>query len=254
MMIEKVCGQCREKFLVHPSENNRQFCSLDCANKAQRTSERRVIICAECSTKFETVRDHGVWPKYCSRECFGKHAPQPTEKECPSCGDIFLATRCSHDTPDGLRIYCSEKCRDASLRNGEQRKCVNCGQEFYLNVATQKQRPDDACCSKRCSTEYHVGVLNKSWKGGRYVESSGRSFCMFPRHDRVGKYVSEHRVVAMRKIGRLLDRWEIVIRINCTTGDNKPENLFVCGTVGDYRKRLDGRLPWPSKSNLDTYK
>ena len=32
--------------------------------------ERRHITCAHCQTVFETVMDHGKWPRYCSRACF----------------------------------------------------------------------------------------------------------------------------------------------------------------------------------------
>ena len=250
-----ICKHCGKDYQVPAWRAEKsKFCSKACYDNNQTTAEKKEIICQQCSVKFESKKDHGVWPKFCSRECFGADAPTPMEKECPICSSVFLATRSSHQTEDGLRTYCSVKCAKQHLRNGEYRKCLNCEKEFYLNKSKQRQRPDEGCCSQQCASEFYIGMSNQNWKGGRYVDYEGKSILLFSRPDRISKYVPEHRVVAMKAIGRLLDRTETVIRINNITLDNRPENIFICKTYGEFRKRKHGTLPWPKKSNLTSYK
>lgn len=66
-------------------------------------------------------------------------------------------------------------------------------------------------------------------------------------------YVAEHRLVAGRAIGRPLTTAEKVLHINNDALDNRPENLFVCASNSEMRKRVGGTLPWPTESNLSSY-
>lgn len=66
------CGVCGKSFF--PGRKNALFCSVDCANDAQRTDERRDINCKRCGKLFRTKMDHGRWPKFCCRGCFIDHA------------------------------------------------------------------------------------------------------------------------------------------------------------------------------------
>lgn len=256
LRVGLVCHHCRETYSVIPQRAKKsKFCSVPCRVAYSKRAPRKVVACKRCGTEFETIKDHGVWPQYCSRECFHKEHVHAIEKECPSCGSLFTATKRSNSSADdGRHIYCSVKCANDGLKNGALNKCANCGKEYYLNKAQQRQRPNDGCCSNSCAKNFYVGPKNHGWKGGEYIDCLGKKIKLFPRSDRVSRYVPEHRVTAMKTIGRLLDRAETVIRINNIQADNQPSNLFICTTYGEFRKRVQGVLPWPRKSNLRTYR
>jgi hypothetical protein len=52
----------------------------------------------------------------------------------------------------------------------------------------------------------------------------------------------------------MLKRSEIVIHINSDGLDNRPSNLFLCGSMSEFSRIRQGSLPWPKKSNLKEYK
>jgi hypothetical protein len=74
------------------------------------------------------------------------------------------------------------------------------------------------------------------------------------REGYVGKYTAQHRLVCAKQIGRMLKRSEIVIHINSDGLDNRPSNLFLCGSMSEFSRIRQGSLPWPKKSNLKEYK
>lgn len=252
--ITKTCPYCKKEYQVYPSGAHRKYCSKKCFDAAQTTSERRKIICKRCGEKFVALHVLGKWPVYCSRVCFKGDALQPAEKECPSCGSMFLAGRASHNTADGLRIFCSVKCRHKGSQGGFIKNCVNCGKEFYIKRAAQGQRPEDSCCSEKCQREYYVLEKNSHWKGGKYIDNtSGHRRQLCKREEAVGHYLAEHRVIAAQFIGRYLHRTEMMLHLNNQLDDNRPENLFICASIREMRKRYNGSLPWPEESNLSTY-
>lgn len=178
--VQKVCARCHTPFRVcNARRDTARYCSVDCANYGQRTAARRLIKCAECGTGFVALQDHGSWPKFCSKACFYRDAPDPKLKACPSCASMFMAVRTSHGTPDGLRIYCSKKCSSDGLRTGKTKVCTNCGTEFYLSQSVFKMRPDESCCSRKCAQAHYTGrvtspesrrklsdVLKAKWASG----------------------------------------------------------------------------------------
>lgn len=249
------CAHCGKTYYVSPSRVGKtRYCCKACFDTAKTTSERREIICKRCGEKFVTVHDHGKWPVYCSRACFEGDAPKPTEKECPSCGALFLASRSTHDTLDGLRIFCSDKCRNEGLLRGHMKNCVNCDKVFYIRRSAQSQRPEESCCSEKCQREYYVLEKNPNWKGGKYIDTgSGQRRQLCKREKAVSHYLAEHRVVAAQFIGRFLERTEMMLHLNDRPADNRPENLFICASISEMRKRRNGSLPWPKESNLSTY-
>lgn len=181
---------------------------------------------------------------------------QPKEKECPTCETRFLASKDSHGrSDDGFRTYCSVKCVVESLRSGSALNCANCGKEFWVQKSRQARRR--ACCSLKCRSEYHTAERTTGWRGGTCTKKqSGVKSLYFPRERYVTKYVGEHRLVAAKAVGRLLEPYEIVLRINRNPKNSAPNNLFICGTVGESMSRINalGSLPYPTQSNLKTYR
>jgi uncharacterized C2H2 Zn-finger protein len=254
--IERVnlnCPVCKKAFGVLPSRLAKAkavYCGKDCANIAQTTSERFEFTCEECNVVFKNTKDHGADRRFCSRVCFRAKATRDLiEKECAQCGDVFKPNRSEH-TDDKINKFCSKKCYGDAQKSGEERACLNCSNLFYTNLSH-----NNVCCSIKCKSEHFRGALAPAWKNGQFVtEATGHKFVAFERPDRVSKYVAEHRMVVMREIGRLLERWEYVIHINNVPDDNRPENLYVCGTNSQFSKMRNGSLPWPKKSNLRSYK
>lgn len=69
---------------------------------------------------------------------------------------------------------------------------------------------------------------NKShWKGGIWIKSDGRTMIYMPSHPNATKrgYVYRYRLEMEQKIGRLLNKNEIVHHINGKCSDDRPENL-----------------------------
>jgi hypothetical protein len=64
-----------------------------------------------------------------------------------------------------------------------------------------------------------------------------------------------HRVIASAAIGRTLKRSEVVMHIDNDKKNNKPENLYVCESISEFRRRFLGvSMPWPNSSNLEQLK
>ncbi len=73
------------------------------------------------------------------------------------------------------------------------------------------------------------GADNYNWKDGRKKHKAGYILILQPDHPKASyNYVMEHRLVMEKKIGRYLERWEIVHHINGIKDDNRPENLDLC--------------------------
>lgn len=73
------------------------------------------------------------------------------------------------------------------------------------------------------------GPESPRWKGGRAITSKGYVLIHCPEHPNCGAYgyVSEHRLVMERHLGRLLGPDEVVHHVNGVKNDNRIENLEV---------------------------
>lgn len=74
----------------------------------------------------------------------------------------------------------------------------------------------------------YVGCLSSQWKGGR-TKHKGYIYILQPNHPFCAKsgYVSEHRLVIEKQIGRYLTKNEIVHHKNGIKDDNRIENLML---------------------------
>lgn len=99
-----------------------------------------------------------------------------------------------------------------------------------------------------------IGPRNPNWKGGRFVASNGYVLIRCPGHHLadVRGYAYEHRLVASRKIGRMLLPLEQVHHVNGNKQDNRPENLEVVLGVAEHQikhRKKDKGLRVPGQAN-----
>ena len=73
-----------------------------------------------------------------------------------------------------------------------------------------------------------VGASHPMWKGGSFIKN-GYVYQYCPTHPYAvaNRYVMQHRLVMESKLGRFLDREEIVHHINAILSDNRIENLML---------------------------
>lgn len=78
-------------------------------------------------------------------------------------------------------------------------------------------------------SEKRLGSLNPSWKGGKYISSTGYVLVLLKKHPHKDKdgYVYEHRLVMEEHIGRLLDPAEVVHHRDFNRKNNSIANLFL---------------------------
>lgn len=252
--VKKQCQHCGEDYLCpNARAHESMFCSITCNNKS-RAKPRIKYTCESCGDEFMARPDHGEARRFCSRKCFLAACIQPEERACENCGSMFTATRSSTVTRgDGRRLYCSAKCGQEHRRHFEERPCAHCGKMFY--PGTTAKNNSQKVCSHKCMSEFYTGPNSHAYRRGAYVaKQSDHKMVLARRPGYIGKYTAEHRLVASKCLGRLLERGEVVIHINNQGQDNRPENLFVCASMSEYARRRLGSLPWPKKSNLPTTK
>jgi len=81
-------------------------------------------------------------------------------------------------------------------------------------------------CSKKCFSIYKTGHRPYHWKGGK-LKHKGYIYVLVKGHpfgDRDG-YVTEHRYIMEKKLGRFLSRDEVVHHKNGIRDDNRIKNL-----------------------------
>ena len=118
----------------------------------------------------------------------------------------------------------------------EPKSCTLCGAPIKFKQYYTTRYFAAKLCSKSCCGKGPAGIQHYNWRGGRIVGSEGyilRKLASIPQEDRElvkpmlrkSKYVSEHRYVMAKKLGRALLKTEVVHHINGIKNDNTPENL-----------------------------
>jgi hypothetical protein len=90
------------------------------------------------------------------------------------------------------------------------------------------------------------GLGHTGWKRGRYLDKKGYYWIWSPDHPNKtkGGYVAEHRLVMESKLGRYLDRKEVVHHKDHTPGNNHPGNLMLFSSNGRHlHHELKGKCP-----------
>lgn len=107
------------------------------------------------------------------------------------------------------------------------RVCSVCKKEFKVPPSSLKHRSCNYC-SNPCRLSKHLGKSNPNWKGGK-VFRKGYIYIYSPKHPFKTKenYVTEHRLVMEKQIGRYLKISEVIHHINGIKTDNRIENLII---------------------------
>lgn len=105
--------------------------------------------------------------------------------------------------------------------------CETCGKVFY-----SKKKGARFCC-RGC-------IL---WRGGFTLRSNGYYWVKKRSHPKANSqgYVYLHRVVAEKKLGRLLEDWEVVHHKDRNKQNNNPENLEVLSEYDHARLHIGDR-------------
>ena len=129
----------------------------------------------------------------------------------------------------------------------QQYTCRECKQPFLKYPSRGKVFCSLKCYHKsRCgkSRGYSIyGKKNPNWKGGRIYDKDGYILIYSPTH--INKNgtgdVREHRLKIEKKIGRLLNKGEVVHHINGIKDDNRMQNLKL------FSKREHDKLEYHKK-------
>jgi len=107
--------------------------------------------------------------------------------------------------------------------------CIDCGKERWVRI--YKGKPDSLKCHKCAGKGLNKGQNHPCWKGGILKTPSGYTRIwaspddfFYLMADKIG-YISEHRLVMAKHLGRNLHSWEVVHHKNGIKDDNRIENL-----------------------------
>lgn len=140
--------------------------------------------------------------------------------------------------------FCSLHCKKQDTQERLTRVCAHCGNSFVDVHASRR----NITCSKECRIAFFVLERSPSWKNGRYVHPGDGYARVSVRGSRIQRL--EHRVVVESVLGRPLLRSETITHLNGIKDDNRPSNLFLYGSYGEFKKDFRDGIR-PNRSNID---
>lgn len=120
-----------------------------------------------------------------------------------------------------------------------KKTCEICYKSFFVNKSIKDKR---RFCSKECDGKYrsiyNIGEKSPRYKKGFYINARGYKVILMPNHPYCPKtgYISEHRLVMEKHIGRYLRKEEVIHHINGIRTDNRIENLKLYANHSQHMK------------------
>ena len=195
------------------------------ANLGRPKIARVTQTCAQCEKNFERpITEVGPASRtFCSQQCARASGLRPRTGEhrpCVICDVEMYVTK-----SDTSKRYCSVKCHNKGQTKARERRCTACGESFIRPPSTVTRY-----CGRKCESTARIKRPLDRVHNGRpaRLDSTGYVCVWEPDHPNAHSgWMSEHRLVAERLIGRLLLSTEDVHHINRIKTDNRPENLSV---------------------------
>lgn len=168
------------------------------------------------------------------------------KRTCLECGKLFEVYQSAVDRGEGK--FCTSVCGYENKRVRVDLICAWCGKEFQKRKSNAKKVKIHFCC-KACDVQWrsenlrgerssqfgktqsaeHIerriqrGKNHYRWNGGVKIQNGYRFI-----KQKDGSYKQEHRIIAEKALGRLLNQDEHVHHINGDRIDNRNENLLIC--------------------------
>jgi hypothetical protein len=151
---------------------------------------------------------------------------------CKICGKSFYTW--ISETKRGRGKFCSQKCFRKTPQYGFQK-----GHSFIKGGEKGWFKKGQTSFNKGKHPEYMQGKNHHNWKGGRFKNKRGYVLIKKPNHPFANNhgYVSEHRFVMEKYIGRYLNSQEVVHHINKIKDDNRIENLKLFANHSEHQKQ-----------------
>jgi len=169
--------------------------------------------------------------KYCSKQCYweslkGSHPEKCRTRifvNCKQCNKSFFTYQNRID--DNRGKFCSKECLNKSKITSTRILCRICKKPFRAIPSTIK-KGGGKFCSKECYGKSLIGSIRKNSK--RRYTSNGYVYIKKPEHLFAKKngYVSEHRFIYEKFLGRYLTSIEVIHHINKDKSDNRLVNLM----------------------------
>lgn len=178
---------------------------------------------------------HGI-PKYRVGHA-NKGIDNKVELKCENCGSKYNV----HPYRSNESRFCSVNCKNEAIKVKDIPKAKL--YKWYVEKDLSLQDISDKTSISRNAitrmlNEYDIpirepgwgsGKRSNRWQGGRTTTDAGYIMLYQPDHPNAfhGKYVFEHRLVAEKKLGRLLREDEVVHHADGDKKNNCPDNLIV---------------------------
>ena len=122
-------------------------------------------------------------------------------------------------------------------------QCIDCGKKLYRPPSKNRDNP-------RCKKCYKIYLStlreekNPAYNGGKFKDKDGYIRIYNPKHHRANRsgHVYEHIVVMENKLGRLLNKDEVVHHKDGDKTNNYKENLELYKSQGEHLQKHDNYL------------